>query len=134
MHGSGQVHIGVRLAARHLVAAENAAFKKIVQAHLLEHHLDLEAVRAGGDRDAALAMVMQMRHSFVHAFDGGDAFLQAHIAALEKLLKPCVGQRLACVGFDGHALAFDRVAHKAVQVGLISSLEEAYEKVAVYRS
>lgn len=28
----------------------------------------------------------------------------------------------------------DRVAHKAVQVGLISSLSEAYEKVTVYHS
>jgi hypothetical protein len=34
----------VRLAARHLVAAENAVFKKSDQAHWLEHHLDLEPV------------------------------------------------------------------------------------------
>ena len=95
MRSSGQVHIGVRLAARHLMTAENAAFKKAVQTHLLEHHLDLEAVSTRSHRDAALAMVVQMRHSLVHAFDGGDAFLQAHIAALKKRLQPCVGERLS---------------------------------------
>ncbi len=36
MGGSSQVHIRVRLAARHLMPAENAACKKVNQAHLLE--------------------------------------------------------------------------------------------------
>ena len=36
MGGSGQVHIRVRLAARHLMPAENAACKKVDHAHLLE--------------------------------------------------------------------------------------------------
>lgn len=95
MGGSDQVHIGVRLAARHLVAAENAAFKKVDQAHLLEHHLDLEPVCARSHRDAALAVVVQMRHGFVHAFDGGDALRQAFVAPCKKLFSPRISERLA---------------------------------------
>jgi hypothetical protein len=50
MRRSGQLHIRVRLAARHLVAAKNAAFRNSDQVHWLEHHLDLEPVRRRAPR------------------------------------------------------------------------------------
>ena len=96
------------------MATENPALKKMMQAHLLEHHLDLEPIGPRSHRDAALAMIVQMFQGFVHALDGGNAFLQAHISPFKKLLQPVVGQGSARHGFDGHPLAFDRMPHKAL--------------------
>ena len=46
MRGRGQVHIGVRFAARHFVPTEDAALKEVMQPHFVQHHFQLVAVRA----------------------------------------------------------------------------------------
>ena len=71
MRSSGQVHIGVRLAARHLMAAENAALKKFDQAHLHEHCEGRIAVASGADR---FKVEMILKQVGLHSFFEGRIF------------------------------------------------------------
>ena len=82
--GGGQVDIGKRLAARHFVAAEDAAFEAVEDAGLGELQFDLDAVGARGDRNASVQRGMQRAHRRRRAGMATQFAIERRIAALRE--------------------------------------------------
>lgn len=78
----------MRLAARHLVAAEDTLAETVGDADLCQLQFDLAAVGAGGHRDTAGQRPVQAAHRVRRAGNLAQFPIERGIAALAELREP----------------------------------------------